>query len=381
MSNSLTRLALAAIVLLLAACAEQSSSPEATASHPLYDQGLEQLLSAKTRFDYPAAITTLKSAVATDPAHGPSRIALAYALLKQSKFDDARTHLSAAESRVDELVPVDRLWLAGMRARVDDDIEREINAWERLTTEVPDNRWAWYELAVAHSIAGRWADSAVAAAAALELEPDPAKWEASWIYYLHSKGLYRSGQVEAAGPAGEAGRANATTWRSTFYRMALGQVAAGKREANEASHQYRLISEAEGRNNEAYTEANIALFFFELGDYASAVESARKALRLSQSAYQYWTLVYSLTESGAIEEAVALAQTAATAFPQDPYVLSAQGWALYRAGELEQAKAVLLNARSVSPRRHARAEAGLAAVEAALANDQAPPAPPVPWLG
>lgn len=382
MSNPLTTtLALASVTLLLAACAEPSTPPAVTADRALYEEGLEQLLGAKTRFEYPNAVATLERAVAADPEHGPTRIALAYALLKQSKFDEAEVHLAAAEETEATLVPVDRLWLAGMRARVDDAIEREIAAWETLTEAVPDNRWAWYELAVARSMAGRWADSAVAAATALELEPDPAKWEASWIYYLHSKALYRSGQVEAAGPAGAAGRANATTWRSTFYRMAIGQVAAGEKDAESLVEEYWSISNAEGRNNESYTEANVALFYFELGDYPAAVEHARRALELNPDAYQYWTLVYALSESDAVDEAVEVAERAAAAFPDDPYVLAARGWALYRAGDLEPARAALLAARAASPRRHTRAEAGLAVVEAALADAQAEPAPPIPWLG
>lgn len=384
--RSTSAVVLASITLLLAACAEQSDAPTrttttTTAEHALYEKGIEQLLGAKTRFEYPDAIATLEQAVAAAPNHGPSRIALAYALLKQSKFDDAKSHLAAAQAMADKLVPVDQLWLAGMQARVDDDVEREITAWERLTTEIPDNRWAWYELAVAHSLAGRWAESADAAAAALEVEPDPSQWEASWIYYLHSKGLYRSGQVEASVAAGEAGRSNATTWRSTFYRLALGQVAAGQGGAEEAMEEYWSISNTEGRNSESYTEANVALFYFELGDYLSAVRHARRALELGSDAYQYWTLIYSLTESGAVEEAKTVAAAAASAFPQDPYVLAAQGWALYRAGDLEQAQAALLAARAASPRRHGRAEAGLTVVEAAIANEQAEPAPPIPWLG
>ncbi|MEM6683732.1 MAG: tetratricopeptide repeat protein, partial [Pseudomonadota bacterium] len=251
-----------------------------------------------------------------------------------------------------------------------------------LTSRAPHDRWAWYDLASAYANLGRYDDVAKAARRALEIEPDPAQWSASWIYYLYAKALYRTGQYAQAAEVAKLGEVNASTWRSTFFRMALGQAKAdADTDVSALVDEYIRISEAEGRNDEAYTAANIALFYFELGDYAKAAQNAQKSWDLKPQAYPFWVLVYSLAEAGKTSEALAFVNENGAQFDTHAFPQAAIGWARYRAGQVQAAQASYMRATSLLKRRNYQIETQRAVVDAAVGMAQSKPANPLKWLG
>ena len=367
------------VIAVLAGCGDEVELV-GPVSESRFEQGQHLLFEAKTRYEYPNAIELLLKAAEERPDDGAVRVALAYAFTKVGDYP-AVVEQGALAARDPGLSRKDALWLAALQARAEDDVNREIAAWKEVVRQLPDDRWGWYELAVAESTAEHLDAASAAAAQALAIESNPARWEASWIYYLHSKALYRAGRYAEAAAAAAAGADNATTWRSTFYRQALAQVKTGKTTADEAMRYYRSISDSEGRNSKSYTEANVALFHFELGDYARAADHARTALELNKGAYQYWSLGFSLIEGGRVEEAKTILETARAEHPDDIFVMAALAWARYRMGDLEGARTLLHDARRQSPRRNLRVEQQLDIVEAAIAEPDLPPAPAIPWLG
>ncbi len=360
---------LAATAMLAAGChpaAEQGTNREETGAGTKaaeqstdaatlggLDNASRLLFDAPNRYAYPDAVAALDAVVADDPQDPKANLLLVYALGKSGKYDKAKAHLLAATQGKDRLAPRDQLWLAALAARVNDEKADEPMQWRRVVDAYPNDRWAWYELASSHLTLEQFEQSAEAARQALSVEPDPARWEASWIYYLHSKALYRSGRYAEAVTAAEAGRANQTTWRSTFFRMAMAQAAAGQVEDIESLvNRYREISLEEGRNNESYTEANIALFYHELGDYARAVEHARRSAVLESGAYQSWALAYCLTDNQQPQEALEVLEAASEKYPTDPHVMASRGYALLALGRLEEARASIEAADAASPRKN-----------------------------
>ena len=371
--------------LLLSSCATRIAPEVAGASSEaarLYSEAREALYEADSRFEYPAAIELLERAVAADPANARARLDLIYAYTKQGRYEDAEPHALAASGMANRLTDAQRLWLAALRERLADRPQREIDAWRAVTAAEPANRWAWYELAVSLSALERYDEAADAAAQALALQPDPGEWDASWLHYMHSKALFRSGQYDAAVNAAENGRSLPDTWRATYYRLALARAKAGQADELDAFiDEYRRITAEEGRTSPAYLEANIALMHFELGNYDRAAELARRALAMEDTAYPGWVLGYSLIEAGRPTEALRELEAARARHPDDVYLSAARGWALYRLDRLEEARTALLEARALSKRTNYRVEHDLAAVERALADPDAPRAAPIPWLG
>lgn len=347
-----------------------------------FEKGYQILFNAKNRFEYPQAVELLEQAVSADSSNVQAQLYLIYAYNKRGQYDDALEYIPAIRSRIDELSPKERLWFEALAGRIEDDVVREISFWEEATNAFPDDRWAWYELSSAYQGLEQYAESAQAAAKALEIESSSEKWEASWIYYLYSKGLYRSGQYSKAGAVDVSAENTPTTWRSTFFRIGLGKLASGESDDKEgAVKEYREISEKEGRNNTSYTEANVALFFFELGDFQNAVKHAQVAYDLDPKAYQAWTLGYSLIENGQAAEGLEVMEKAVQEFPDDASSLAAKGWALYRLGRFEEARDSLIAAQNASPRNNAQINNQLEIVEAAIANPDQAQAPAISWLG
>ena len=381
-----TLLCAALVSLLVAAGCQQpamvtSNTPDASVPDDSYSEGRHLLFNAANRFEYTTAIERLEDAVATDPDNASARVALAYAYTKQSRYSDMLGHLAAAKANLAVLSDKESLWLDALDARASDEAAREIRSWIAVVKADPEDRWAWYELATARLAVEDFEGSVAAVERALTVEPDPSKWEASWIYYVHSKALFRDGKPALAVDAAEAARSNETTWRSTYYRMALGAAATGNLDPQEFVADYRAISKSENRNSEAMTETNIALYFYELGDYESAVKYARRGLAIAQDAYQSWALGYSLIASGQADEALAVIDSGLQAKPDDVYLFASKGWALYRLGRLQEAKETLEAARAAAPRRVLRVEQDLEVVRDALQDPHAKPAPTIRWLG
>lgn len=375
--------AFAALVfsMLLCSCGDSDTQATTQQEETAYEAGKRILFNAQTRFEYPKAVELLQQAVAQDSGDVSARVNLVYAFLKRGQYDRAAPQVNAAKALRATLSEREDLWLDALAYKVTDDIPREIAQWRAVVADFPEDRWAWYELASAQASIGAYEAAAISAGKAAALEDDPQKWEASWLYYLHSKALFRSGQYEAAIAAAAPGEATPSTWRSGFFRKALGEVKAGKKDSAALVEDYIEISNAEGRNNEAYTLANIALFYYEAGEYENAVKAAREGYALEPEAYQAWTLGYLLAENGQVEEAVSHMAAAAKTHPENPAVLAAHGWALYRAGAFEDARRATLDARRKSARWNYQIERNLKIIQTAVDVPSAPPAPTIPWLG
>lgn len=340
----------------------------------------DALFSAGSRFEYPDIVSQLEEALAAAPNDAETRLALVYGYLKIGEYDKARAQVNQTQGRRDRLDQRGRLWLDAFETRINDEPRREIDAWQRVVDVSPDDRWAHYEHAVSLANVENYAGAAAAATRALRIEPDPREWEASWIYYLQSKSLARSGQHQAAVASAAAARGSATTWRSTFFRMALAQIAAGDTALSDTvADDYRRISSIDGRNNLSYTEANIALFFYELGDYERAVDHARRAYDLDPKGYQAWALSYNLTEMGRAEEGLEIIEKAAVEFPDDAHVLAARGWTLFRLGRMEEARQSLIAAQANSERKVFYIDRMRKTIETALGGGEADV--DAPWLG
>lgn len=344
-----------ASLLVVSACGSSNDSPGDAANtatqeespSSLLQRGKTLLFNAKTRYEYPKAVELLTQAVAEDPENAEARLALVYAYAKTGKYDEAAVTIMPVRNNRDALGARDLLWLDALDAKISDQSTLEVERWLDTVEAFPNDRWAWYELATANAVIGKHSEAAAAATKALEVEPERSKWEASWIYYLQSKALFRSGQFDEAIAAGAAGRGNETTWRSTYYRMAMAEIAAGNQEtAANFVDDYLTISNAEGRNNTSFTHTNIALFYYELGDYKQAITHAQRAVELEPASYQTWSLAYALTENGNPDEALMLIENAATDFPDDKHALVAKAWVLFRLGQLDLALESVLAAKS-----------------------------------
>ncbi|MEM9532488.1 MAG: tetratricopeptide repeat protein [Pseudomonadota bacterium] len=357
----------------------------ATANLPAKETALQRgralLYDAPNRFGYSEAAELLREAAAAQPDVPQVQLDFAYALSKIGRFDELKQQVGRMTRRSPTLTDPQRHWLAALTERAHDRIGPEISTWQTLVEAAPDDRWAWYELSSTLARAERYGEAAAAAGRAAALEPDPARWESSWLYYLHSKALFRSGQYRQAVAAAEPGKRNATTWRSTFYRQALARMKSEPETASALVDEYWRISREEGRNNDAYTEANVALWFYELGDYDQAAEHARRSWSREPTAYAAWVIGFSLTEAGRPGEAQAFLDAAARDFGDNSFVQIARGWALYRQGKLPEAKQALVSAQQLSARWQSLLSYTMDVVNGALANPAAEPAPPIPWLG
>ena len=379
---------LAALLLLaalplgtLTACQTADEAALApTVITPAYKDAREALFNAPDRFAYPDAIAALEAVVAAEPANSAARVDLAYAHLKRGKTDDAREALARVDPSA--LNRRKRLRFEALEAKVADRRADEVAAWTRLTDRHPEDRWAWYELASAESARENYAEAARAAERAWEAEPDPARWESSWLPYLQSKALYRSGDDRGAMEAAERGRTTPTTWRSTWFRGELARLRSGEAGADPdtSAKQYIDISEAEGRNNTSYTHANLALFFHELGDLDRAERYARTAHAEEPEGYQSWALVFILADNGKADEAVRVADAALLEHSDNDYLHAARGWALLQAGRVEEAGEAFRHADELEEKSNPALESLARQVERAAEEPGYTP-PRIPWLG
>lgn len=369
--------AVAVLLLLLQSC----SSTPAPAPTPALLKGRALLYQAENRYAYPQAIQALEEAVAEAPDDAGAALDLAYAYTKRGRYAQALPLLDALAEKPRTLPRARRGWLQALHLKALDRVPEEAAAWARVTAAQPQDRWAWYEQASALASLRRFDEAAAAAAAAARTEPDPARWESSWLYYLHSKALYRAGRYAAAGAAAARGKGNATTWRSTYFRQALAELKSGVMTDPEvAVAEYLRLAREEARTSEEVAYANIALFFFELGDYDQANSYATQAMALGNSAYPMWTRAFAQAEAGQPAAALELASNALTEHPDHRYLTAALGWAHYRLGDAAAATAALEQAVTQGPRRNFHMEALLDHARALTANPASDPAPPIAFI-
>ncbi|MEO9467986.1 MAG: tetratricopeptide repeat protein [Parasphingorhabdus sp.] len=355
-----------------------SSAPQILSD---YQRGRDLLYDAKDRFEYPKATDLLERAVAQDDDNVSAKLDLLYAYSKRSKYEKAKVQIAALMPRKKMMTGEQLAWFEALSARVANDKPVEIGHWIRASQINPNNRWSWYELASAHASAEQYAQAADAAEKAIAVEPDHSKWESSWIHYLHSKALFRSGQYDKAIPAATAGKGNSTTLRSTYFREVIARIAVDRSiEIQPYVDEYIRISNSENRNSPHYTRVNISLFYFELGMLEQAVSYAKQALELDDSAYANWALGFALVERGEARQALPLIESSLAKYPEDTMLWAAKAMAQYRLDDVRQAKETITIAVSKSTRENNLVTRITSMIDGFLATKSGKQGPKLAWL-
>lgn len=379
-----------AFAIGLLSCTKNGQSnlqvPETLASQTseaLTSDGLNLVFKAKTRAAYDEIISELQNDTPATDNYASRQLALIYVLTKQNKWPEAENAFKALKPNKHRLTETEHLWFEALSARISDDISSEIEHWKTITRTESKSRWAWYELATRHYRREQYMQAVQAIEKALAIEPSPEKWQASSIHYIHSKASFRLGQIENAVKVATPALAFPETRRAAYYRKAMAKIALAPPDADPYKHLelYHEYSKRNGRVNEAFYNANLSLFFFELGQYDMAVHHAKESYALSQEPYPSFVMGYSLTEKGEIKEALSILETATTQHPENVNILGAQAWAFYRAGDSKAAYATLKKAQSLSPRKHSAIERDLKIVEASINDPSLEQVPPVRWYG
>ncbi len=378
----------ALLLVCLSACSKFAGSDlseniPVNDSTPIVDKlapsaGHRLLFNPQRRSDYADAVVLLEDLTQSQPTDSSLWLDLGYAYTTQNKFEQSRAALAKADQYSRSLSGTKLGWLAALNARVADNAEKEIQAWNALTKLDPKNRWVWYQLGSILYRTQYYDEASSAFENALLLDSRDQAWAATYIHYLNAKSYYRAGKLKESLQASLPGQRIKITERANFYRQAMAELALGSdKKVSEIIQKYRRLSNKGRSFDESIFQTNLANFFFELGDYDSAIDYARRAYELKPGQYQSWSLAYALVESGNASEAIALLQNA----PQKLHTLAVKGWAYYRLGKFNQAQELLLAAKASQARIHYGVERDLAIVESALANPGTPQVPSVRWFG
>lgn len=346
-----------------------------------YVAGRHILFNSRDRADYDKALMLLRSAVTKEPDNPAAHLMLAYGLAQKAKFEDARAHLAIAEANRSQLSRQDGLWLDAVQARASRDNARDVAAWEKVLAAFPEDRWAAYELAVAHYRGENWAAGLAAVERALALEPDARQWRGSILTYMHSLTLSRLGRHEEAIAAAEPGLAFPGTRRAVAFRKGIAQIASGSvSDPEKGLRDYKSAVRDEGDLSEARYLANAAALLFEAGALSTALDYAQQAHALDDGFFPSLVLAYMLAESGEGEQALGVLEQPLTTGPDNLYLLAAQGWSLYRLGRFDEAAATLRRAQAIAPHAHSAVAHHLPIVERALKDPAAKPAARLSFL-
>ena len=379
------------LAISLAACAPDAHnsdalselSPDAHSSvAAAISKPLGLAFSAETPEAYDDIIAKLEKASLVPNEKLSAQLALFYVLTKKNKWEQASQAQQYIQPRKSELTHFESLWFDALSARLSDDGDEEIARWKTVLELVPNNRWAWYELATPYYRQEDYANVVRALERALAIEPDPEKWRASYIHYLHSKSYFRIDEYEKSSQAALPALAYEKRRRTAQYRKVMADTASGKlQDPYQGLKRYREYSMKNGLINEAVHNANLSLFFFELGDYDRAVTHARQSYELQKFTYSAFVLGYSLTEKGELEEAQSVLKDAAAQFPENANLWGARGWLHHRLEEDEKALEFLMKARALNPRKHSAIERDIKIVTASLEGTLKIKVKPVRWYG
>ncbi len=344
--------------------------------------GRQRLFNPQQRSDFKEAVTLLEKATRSRSVSPSVWIDLGYAYSTQNRFNDSRLALANAMQHSESLSAAEVGWVDALSARIADNAEDEIKAWKALTKLQPKNRWVWYRLGAVLYRIQRYSEASNAFENALLIDSLDQAWQASHIHYLNAKSYYRAGKLEQSRIASLPGQRIKISERANFYRQAMAELALGHdKNIHAVIKKYRRLSDTRPSFDESVFLTNVANFFFELGDYSSAIEYASAAYDLKPGNYQTWALAYALTESGRALEAIKVLQNSPQKTPQKLHTLAVTGWAYYRLGQLTKAREFLLAAKATQARKHYGVERDLAIVELALANPNTPQVGSVRWFG
>lgn len=344
--------------------------------------GKATLLNAVNFTDVADATKLLEKEIEMDNGDISNHVALIYAYTRVNNFTAASELINQIERLNVQFSRSDQLWFDALKAKTSDEPEDEIEAWNRLLNSFSNDRWAHYELASIYYRTEQYDLTVEAIKKALKIAPNDEKWGASYIYYLQSKSLHRIERYEEAIAAAEIGMRNPATKRATTYRKAMALAALGKETEAEATlEEYRNFSKTNENVNLSALKTNIALYYFELGNFGQALQYAQEGVMMSDGVYQSWALGYILIESGEPEKGLSILEKAKFKYPNNVNILAAIGWAQYRLYEYEEAYSFLMAAKAASKRKNSGVERDLEIVNAVLNNPDLKQVPTVLWFG
>lgn len=380
-----------AAVLLFSGCAtslvserlEDQNAAIKPADLSDFQIGKDLLFNAATKHDYPKAILSLEEAYEANPNNAEIQIALIYAYSKKSKYDEAQSLVASATALKGQLSEQDQLWLDALTAKVNRDPKLESEMWEKAVSAFPNDRWAWYELSTSYTVIDEYQSAADACVRALEIEPNPSKWEASYLYFVHSKALLRLGDAKGAIKAAEAGRTEplASNWNLARFNLYVAKTVAGDiTDYDQLETDYLAAMHRDGTHSDFLITIDTGFFFFEIGDYERAIKFMKQVHDPKPLSITYAIMAYSLTELGREEEALNLLEEARTAFPGDPDILTANAWTLYRIGDLEAAIDRSSAALAVAPKTKNHVPRIHAIIQDAIRDPDMPQVKFKPWV-
>ena len=132
-----------------------------------YVDGLTRLY----RGDNLAAAELFERATELDPGFAMAHTYLGAALTNLGRDDDAAEKLQRAVELSGDLPRTDRLFVAARQALAAGDPDRAIEALEELTTILPNNLGAFYELALSHELVGNWDEATENLERVVSLDP------------------------------------------------------------------------------------------------------------------------------------------------------------------------------------------------------------------
>jgi serine/threonine protein kinase/tetratricopeptide (TPR) repeat protein len=141
-----------------------SRDPEAVRA---YVDGLSRLYQG----DNIEAAARLRSAIETDPGFAMACTYLGEALTNLGREEEAAEWLSRAVELSGSLPRTDSLFVAARQALAAGEPSRAIEALDQLTTLLPNNLGAFYELALAHELVGNWEEATENLERVVELDP------------------------------------------------------------------------------------------------------------------------------------------------------------------------------------------------------------------
>lgn len=344
-----------------------------------FEAGRFLLLGMRNKADYERSIKLLEAAVENNPEHAAANLYLAYALGQQVRFGEAAPYLAAARSASGDLTDHERLLLQVVAARAAGSFAAEVSAVEALVAAYPEDRWAWYERMLTYYRAEDYEPTLDSIGRALELEPDPAKWAGTVLFFVHPKALSRLGRHEEAIAASRAGLAFPERRRAVQFRQAIDRIALGG-DVDEALESYAKAMRETESYDEGLYHTNSAVLLYEAGRIDAAVEQAREGYRLTSSAYSAVVLGYFLAETGKSNEAAPILAGQLAASPDNVPLLMAAGWTDYRLGEPASALSHLQRAQKLIGRHDHTLVEHLRVVAEVNANPDTPQVARLRWL-
>jgi tetratricopeptide (TPR) repeat protein len=221
--------------------------------------------------EYAAAVPEWKKAVELDPEDGKARYHLAFALEKQGQLDDAiAQYRKAVEFDPNNAPAYSSLAVALTRAGK---LDEAIESYTKSLAINPKNAIAQSNLAAALIESGRTDDAVEHIRKALEIDP-----EFSDAHNILGIVLARAGRLDDA--VAHLEKAAANTPDSVEYQFNLGRILAARHSFEQAIPHFEKAVELSG-GRETQSLELLAAMYSELGRFAEAAQTARRALEVA----------------------------------------------------------------------------------------------------